>query len=237
MPAPHPSRPDRRAPRSDRPWGRLRMALAVLWLSSLPAQALAGTITITFSGTISSAFGDLGGPLAAGESVTGTIELDDTVVGVFTPGTVFLRAEMLYSGAILSTSLVVDGNPISGTNGNLEVFDSDGPLNGDDSYEATGLVDSGTVAGVVPASFFFNSAYDDPTYTLTPTTPLFGPPPIDPASANQFMLESASGGSAFGSIDDFTVSGAAPVPLLSPLGVGALVAAMAGLGYARTRSG
>lgn len=223
-----------------RPVDRLRAGLigsaSLLALCATPALAHAGTLIVTFTGTVSVAFGDLG-TLSGGETITGTIELDDTVVGTFTPVTVFTRAEMLYTDAVLGMSLVVDGNPVSGTGGDLEVLDSDGPLNGDDSYEATGVIDTGTVGGAVPVSFFFNSAYDDPVFTLTPTTPLFAPPPIDPASANQFLLTSATGGSAFGQIDSFSVGGApsVPVPGVTPVGFGLTAAALASIGALRAR--
>ena len=224
--------------RADSLRSSLLTLITVLACCAAPVLAQADTIVVTFSGTVSSAFGDLGGVLSGGETITGTIELDDTTVGTFTPGTTFLRAEMFYAGAILSTALLVDGSPVSGTGGDLEVFDSDGPLNGDDSYEATGIVDTGTVAGVVPESFFFNSAYDDTVFTLGAGTPLFAPPPIDPASANQFLLSSASGGSAFGQIDSFSVVGAPPsVPVLSPLGLGLAVFALTGVGVGAARAG
>lgn len=205
-----------------------------LCLTLAPATARAGTIVVTFSATVSVAFGDLGAVLSGGETVTGTIELDDSVVGVFTPGSVFLRGEMLYTGAVLSMTLLVDGNPISGMGGDVELFDSDGPLNGDDSYEVTGVVDTGTVAGVVPASFRFTPAYDDPAFTFSAGTPLFPPPPIDPAKANRILLTSDSGDTAFGNLDSFTVVGAQTVPVFSPIGLALATAALVGIGFRRS---
>ncbi len=212
--------------------------VAILWLCLAPGLAQAGTIVITFSGTVENASGVWGAVLSGGETITGTVELDDTVVGAFTPGTVFLRAEMLYTGAVTSMSLVVDGNPISGTGGDVELFDSDGPFNGDDSYEATGVLDTGTVGGVVPTSFFWNSAYDDPVFTFGAGSPLFPPPPIDPGSTNQFTLSAGAStvDRVSGRIDTFTASTPAPVPLLSPVGLGLLTGAVALLGVARARA-
>ena len=208
----------------------LLIAAAALSLCATPVLAQAGTITISFSGTVTSAFGDLGGVLSVGDTVSGTIELDDTIVGAFTPGTVFLRAEMLYSGAVLSSTLLVNGSPVSGVGGDVTLFDSDGLLNGDDVYEASGVVDVGTVAGIPLATFDFRPAYDDPAFTLTAGTPLFAPPPIDPASANRIQLDSVSGGTASCDLDSFSVAAGPPsVPVLTPLGLGLALAALTGL--------
>ena len=127
-------------------------------LMSLGAASSAlADIEIQFTSTVSSAFGDVGAFLSGGETVTGTILLDDSVAGVFTPSPnpQFVRSEMLYSGAVISTSLVVDGYPVSGTGGDVEILDAAaGSLAGDDNYEANATVDTGIVGDVegVPLS-------------------------------------------------------------------------------------
>lgn len=193
--------------------------LLVLLVALLAAPAArAGTIVITFTATITASFGNLAAELAVGDPVTGTIELDDTVVGVFTPGTVFQRAEMLYTGAVTSLVLDADGNPISGTGGDVLIKDSDGPLNGDDRYETHPVPTTGTIGGVAATTFFFSPAYDNPEYTLSAGLPLFAPPPLDPAKANQISFNGLSAaGSAFGRIDTMTTSGGTPVPALPPV--------------------
>ncbi len=90
---------------------RLTAALpGALMLALIAGPVAAGTITITVDATLSGGFGDLSPALGAGSTVSGTIELDDTVVGVFTPRpNAFVRDVMLYPGAIVSSSLTIGG--------------------------------------------------------------------------------------------------------------------------------
>jgi hypothetical protein len=63
--------------------------------------------------------------------------------------------------------------------------------------------------------------------------PLFPPPPLDPASFNQFTLTSATGGIAFGRVDAFQVVG---VPEPSPAILALAALGPAGLARRRPRA-
>lgn len=206
--------------------------LCVLLLSAQGARA--ALITIAFEGTVTAATLDLGGLLSGGETIAGTIVLEDSVAGAFTPSpnVDFLRAEMLYVGAVVSMEVELLGDTVSGTGGDVQLFDSAGMFSGDDSYEATGALDTGTIGGVAPAGFFWNTAYGTSGFSLASGDPLFTPPPLDPLSFNQFTLTGAgvSGGIAFGSVDDFEVLG---VPEPSPLAPGLLALGLAALARGR----
>jgi len=215
-----------------------RRTLPVVCLLAIAAtvSAEAGTVEIQFTATVSSAFGDLAGPLAAGSTITGTIVLDDSVAGAFTPSgnPTFVRDEMLYTGAVVSTTLDAGGFAVSGAGGNVLLLDADDPLAGEDNYEVRSVVDSGTIGGAVPESLVFTPEYDSTTFDVDSGTALFAPPPFDPGRFNPFTLNSLSGGSAFGQIDDFTVAGdAAPIPALPPLATALLGTALAGVGALR----
>jgi len=137
----------------------------------------------------------------------------------------FVRAEMLYTGAITASELMVNGDTVTGTTGDIEIFDSlDGVFGGNDSWEVTATLTSGTIAGVSPASIFVNPSYDFSAYTLSANDPV--PAPLDSVQAvfPQFSLASVGGGTAYGMIDSYSVSGgAAPVPALGGWGVAVLM--------------
>ena len=205
----------------------LGCATAALFLAS--GSASAGTIVVTVDGTFGNVFGDFVGNISTGASLTGTVTLDDTVVGTYTPSPnpTFVRAEMLYSGAIVSTSLEIDGNPVSGVGGDLRIRDAaTGGLAGDDKYELLVLLDTGTVGSATPVEIDLNGAYGDAAITLSGTDPLVAPPPFDPGSASNFWLRSAGGSDAFGDIDDLAAPTTPNVPLASPLGLGLLAAGL-----------
>ena len=211
--------------------------LAVVLLGCLlsASTASAGDIEIQFTGTVQNAFGAYGGVLAGGETITGTLVVDDAVAGVYTPSPnpQFQRSEMLYSGAVTSISLSVDGYAVSGTGGDVELLDAAvGSFAGDDTWEADAVLDTGTVGGVAVSNIFWNAAYPTDGFSLSPGDPLFAPPPM----VTNFFYQITIYESGFGSdsiyafIDDFQiVGGPSPVPAtggLSQLGLmGSLVAA------------
>jgi hypothetical protein len=190
-------------------------ALLSLLLASVASVAAAGTITLTVSATLSPSSGDLNGNLTPGASVTGTIELDDTVVGVFTPSgnPTFVRSEMLYAGAIVSSSLVIDGNPVSGSGGDIRILDAaTGQLAGEDNYEINAVLDTGTVGTAAPVSIQIIPEYGDSALSLSGSDPLFAPPPFDAGRFNPVTLTSDTGGTAFGQMDGLSSSGGSGTP-------------------------
>jgi len=211
--------------------GARTLLLLAAVATALPAAA--DTFEIQFTATVSSAFGDLSGPLAGGDTITGTFVVDDSVSGTFSPSgnPTFVRDEMLYPGAVVSTSLEVNGFAVSGSGGNIVLLDANEPLAGEDNYEVRGVVDTGTIGGATPESLVFVPEYDSTTFEVESGTVLFAPPPFDAGRFNPFTLSSASGGSAFGQIDGFTVVTAPePVPALSPVASSLLATALATLG-------
>ncbi len=212
----------------------LALAAFLLLTSTLPHAAQADPVVIDFTGTVQAATLDLGGVLVGGESISGTLIIEDGVSGTFTPSPnpTFVRAEMLYVDAATSLTLTVDGSVVSGTGGDVELFDSTGALSGDDSYEVTSNLTTGTVAGVPVQSLFWNSAYPQTGFSLTSGTTLFAPPAFDGMKFNQFTLTGVgpNGGIAFGSIDGFTVQGSSAVPSASPGVLGLLAVALSLLG-------
>lgn len=201
------------------------------------APAVAANLVVSVSGEFDNVFGDFVGNITPGASLTGTVTLDDTVVGTFTPSPnpTFVRAEMLYTGAIVSTSLSIDGSPVSGVGGDLRIRDAaTGGLAGDDKYELLVVLNTGTLGTATPVAIELNGAYGDAAISLTGTDPLFAPPPFDPGKVSNFMLTSSGGSQAFGDLDDLAGPGApAPVPLSSPWVLGLLAVAMTAYG-ART---
>jgi hypothetical protein len=190
------------------------------------STASAGDIEIQFTATVLNAFGDFGTVLSGGETITGTLVLDDSVAGVYTPSgnPQFVRHEMLYAGAVTSTSLVIDGHAVSGTGGDVVLLDADvGSLAGADTYEPDAVIDTGTVAGVAVSSMLWNAEYPADGFTLAPGDPLFPPPPMVASFFYQITIASPGGGSLYCFIDDFqVVGGPAPVPamgVLSQLGL------------------
>jgi len=83
-------------------------------------------VTLSFSGTVLFASGDLNGPVSANDTISGTITYESTTAGVYTPAgnPTFQRSEMLYSGAITDTQLSVNGTPVTGTGGGTLIFDA-----------------------------------------------------------------------------------------------------------------
>lgn len=223
------------------PWGsRTAGTLCCLALClALSSSAAAGTVEVSFTATVSSTTGDLAGPLGAGSTISGTFLLDDSVVGSFTPSgnPTFVRSEMLYTGAVSSSQLSVGGSPVSGAGGNVVLLDAIEALAGEDNYEIRAVVDTGSIGGATPATFVFVPEYDFSTFSVTSGDPLFPPPPFDAGRFNPFTLTSASGGTAFGQIDDLEVVGgsATPIPLLPLPGLAVLGGLLAGAGGLATR--
>lgn len=218
--------PRRLCPARVRDGMRFARAVAAVAFLFTAGAAGAGTVEVSVSGTISSAFGDLSGPVGAGSVFSGTVVLDDAVVGVFTDNgnPTFVRNEMLYTGAVLSTDLSVDGQPVSGTGGDLVLLDAVEALAGEDNYEIRSLLDTGSLGGATPAQIILTGEYDFETFSLSGSEPLAGPPAFDPTRFNPFTLESDTGGSAFGQLDALDgPSGSTAVPALPPL-AGGLVA-------------
>ncbi|MGH0038266.1 MAG: PEP-CTERM sorting domain-containing protein [Myxococcota bacterium] len=197
--------------------------------------ARAALITIEFQGTVTGATLDLGALLSGGEAISGTLVLDDSLAGVFTPtpNPDFLRAEVLYAGAVVSSEVELLGDTVSGTGGDVELFDSTGALSGDDSYEVTGALSAGDIMGVAPASIFWNTAYDMSGFGVADGDPLFAPPILDPFSFHQFTLTSATGGIAFGPVDSFQLV-SVPEPGSAMFGLMGL--GLAGLARRRARA-
>jgi hypothetical protein len=205
----------------------LQSCLFALLLAASGAHA--ASITIAFEGTVTGATLALGSALSGGETITGTIVLDDTVAGAFTPSpnVDFVRSEMLYTGAVVSMQVQLLGDTASGTGGDVELFDSAGLFSGEDSYEVTGGLGTGTIAGVAVVGFLWNPAYQTGGFSLTAGDPLFAPPALDPLSVNQFTLTGApSGGIAFGTIDSFQLLS---VPEPSPAALGLVLLGLAAL--------
>ena len=194
-------------------------AMVIALLAANPA--LAASVTVTWAGTVSFATGDLDGPIAANDTVTGSLTYESTSAGVFTPSPnpMFVRAEMLYANAITAVEFSVNGDTVTGTAGFVEIFDSlDGMFGGDDSWEATGALSSGSIGGVTPDDIFFNPSFAFDAWTLASGDPVLAP--LDQAQATfpQFLLGTPGGGSAYGTITSYTVSGAGGGPSVPALG-------------------
>lgn len=203
-------------------------AMALFVLGAAPARA--EVVVLTWSGTVSFATGELDGPIAANDTVTGTVTYETTTAGVFTPSPnpTFVRAEMLYTGAISASDLTINGDTASGTTGDIEILDSDnGMFAGDDSWEATASFSSGTIGGFALSNILVNPSFLFSAYTLSASDPVPDPLEIGQATFPQFLLASAGGGSAYGSIDSYSVSGAStPAPALGAWGIAALMATL-----------
>lgn len=202
----------------------ISMSLFVLGLSA--TSVYAAQVTVSFTATVITTTGDLSGPVATNDVLTGTITYESTTTGVFTPSPnpMFVRSEMFYSGAIVSTQFTLNGNPISGTGGDTQIFDATQMFAGEDSYEITSTLTSGSLGAATPVSFFFNPSFDFGTYTLMSGDPLPDPLPVAQSTFLQFNITSATGGTAYGSIDTYQVMTAAPpVPALGTWGLGLLV--------------
>jgi len=208
------------------------LAVCVLALTLAPAgPALAESVTVNWTGTVSSATGDLNGPIAASDTVTCTLVYESNSAGVFTPSPnpMFVRAEMLYASAITSVELTVNGETVSGNGGAIHVFDSlNGVTGGADNWESTATISTGTIGGVAPSSILFDPWFSFEAWTLSDGDPV--PAPLDQAQSTflQFSLGTPGGGTAYGSISSYTVSGGgpAPVPMLGAWGIALLVAAI-----------
>lgn len=227
MPHPHPARPS---------WIASILGSSVVLLA-LCAGAGAATLEVSFDATVSSVFGDLDGPVVVGSTVSGTVVLDDAVVGTYTAAgnPTFQRDEMRYVDAIVSTSLEVDGQPVSGVGGDLLLLDAKESLAGEDNYEIQAVLDTGTLGSASPISITLTGEYGFETFTLSGTDPLPGPPPFDAGRFNPFTLQSASGGSAFGQLDALAAAAPPPaVPFLSPFGALGLVSILVASGAIRT---
>ena len=216
-----------------------QLFLLILALGIPSATALAGTIVVTMSATVSNTSGDLTGPVSNGDTISGTFELDDSVVGVFTPSPnpMFDRSEMLYTGAVISSTVLVNGNPVSGLGGDVKLLDATDMFAGEDNYEISAVVDTGSIGGATPATLVFVAELDYTTFTISSGDPLF-PPPFDATRFNPITLTSSTGGTAFGQIDTLSASGAPSVPLASPI-VGlaiVLLLAVVGSRFVPTRS-
>lgn len=205
----------------------LLLRVGLLALVAAPGTASAGTIVVTVTAPVSSVFGDLTTALAPGSTISGTVELDDSVVGSFTPSgnPTFERSQMLYSGAVRSADLVAGGFAISGTGGNVVLLDASDPLAGEDNFEIIAVLDTGSIGGASPQSIVLTAEYADTEFTLASDTQLFAPS-FDPARFNPFTLTSSTGGTAFGQIESLTATISAAVPLGSPA-VWSLMAAAA----------
>ena len=137
-------------------------------------------------------------------------------------------------GAIVSTSLEIDGQPVSGSGGDLLLLDAKESLAGDDNYEIQAVLDTGTLGSASPIAITLTGEYGFEAFTLSGSEVLSGPPPFDAGGFNPFTLESASGGSAFGQLDALEASSPpAPVPFLSPVGTLGLVSILAASGAIR----
>jgi hypothetical protein len=109
-------------------------------------------------------------------------------------------------------------------------------LAGEDSYEITATLDTGTIAGVSPASFLWNPSFDYQAYTLMSGDPLPEPLPEGQATFLQFNLTSAGGGTAYGSITGYTVASSPPsAPALTAWGFMTLAGLLGLLGCAALR--
>jgi hypothetical protein len=195
------------------------LSFVAVLVALAPARVLAEQVTLTFSGTVSNAFGDLGSVLAANDTFTGRIVYESTTAGVFTPSPnpTFVRSGMLYSGAIVSAEFSIIGDTSTGTGGDFEIQDATEMLAGQDELRITGSLDSGTIGGVALASVFLNPFYDYLSYTVSAGDPVPQPLGFAEAAFFGFNLSSAGGGSANGPITSFDVAiGGTPVPAQSP---------------------
>lgn len=213
------------------------VACAAAMLPGLPAAA--GTIVVTVSGTISNTSGDFAGQATIGGAVTATVELDDTVAGVFTPSSnpTFVRSEMLYSGAISSSTVTIDGNVVSGSGGDIRLLDAaTGSLAGEDNYEINALLDTGSVGTGTPASVSFVGEYGDATLTVGASDPLAAPPAFDAGRFNPYTVTSTTGGTIFGQLSALSGSVAGTVPLAAPAIAVGLALALVVVGARALRS-
>lgn len=211
-------------------------AVATVCLASLMlATSARADIEIQWTGHLTNAFGDYASELVGDELVSGTLILDETIVGTFTPSPnpQFLRSEMLYSGAVISMNVVIDGVAnVSGVGGDVLLLDAAaGSLAGDDSYESTSVL-SGAIGTVAAEEMFWNAAYPTTGFTVGSTDPLVGPPALDLGSVNQFAIRKAPGdflNTISGRIDTFTVTGGGgpAVPVAGALGSLALAVGLA----------
>lgn len=196
---------------------------------AVPAGA--ADVSVTFTGTVFTVTGDLNGPIATSDTISGTLTYDDTTAGVFTPSPnpMFVRSQMLYTGAVTAVSVTVNGDTVSGSSGDTLIFDATDMFAGEDSYEVTSVLDTGTIGGVTPASFFWNPSFAYTAYTLTSGDPLPQPLPQAQSTFLQFQITSAGGGTAYGAIDSYTVSGGGGPPAVPALPVWGLAALTVGL--------
>jgi hypothetical protein len=212
----------------------------------LPSLAHAGQVTLTFTGTVANAFGDLSPVLSASDALSGTIVYESTTSGTFTPSPnlTFARSEMLYTGAIVSAEITIVGDSPSGSGGDIKIFDAAEMLAGEDEFRITGTLGAGSIGGVAMSNVFLNPFYTYTNFTVSDGDPVPEPLPFAQVNFFGFNLNSAGGGSANGSIDSFTItSSSAPpsVPALSPssqlalaIGVMALTAISLSRRFARS---
>jgi hypothetical protein len=202
------------------------------------SSASAGDIEIQFTATVQNAFGDFGTVLSGGETITGTLVVDDSVAGVFTPAgnPQFQRSEMLYSGAVTSISLSVDGHVLSGTGGDVELLDAEvGSFAGDDTWEADATLGTGSVGGFPAESVLWNVAYPPDGFALAPGDPLIAPPPMVTNWFYQITIYPPGGSfdTIYAFIDDFeVVGGPSPVPALGMMSRIGLMASLVTAAFA-----
>lgn len=172
---------------------RLPLYVLALILGISPITALAGTIVVTMSTAESNTSVDLTGPVSNGDTISETFEIDESVVGVFTPSPTptFARSEMLYSGAVLSSTVLVNRNPVSGVGGDVRLLDATDMFAGEGNYEIQGFVYTGTIGAATPATVIFIPELDYTSFTVANGDSLFAPP-FGRTRLNPIPLESST---------------------------------------------
>jgi hypothetical protein len=205
-----------------RPHPACSLILSLL-LTLVASHSQAAAFTVTFSATVTNTSGDLTGPVSNGDTISGSFEIDDGIAGTFTASAnpMFVRSEMLYTGAVANSTILVNGNPVSGTGGNVLLLDSTDMFAGEDNYEIRAIVDMGSIGGATPATLVVTPELDYTTFTIADGDPLF-PPPFDETRFNPVTLTSATGGTAFAQIDTLetsSVESSSQLPAASSIGL------------------
>ena len=180
-------------------------------ISFLSATGVYATeVTINFTGTVGTVFGSFGGA-NVNDPIVGFFTYESTTGGIYTAAgnPTFERSEMLYTSAITSVEVMLGGNTLTNSDGNITLLDASEMFAGEDVYKVESELDNGSI------SFSFMPAYSYTTFTILDGDSLIEPPALDPGINNDFGIVfvdlNDNSKSVTGSIESFDVS-AVPIP-------------------------
>lgn len=159
---------------------KMVLGLSLLTVFAIPVNA--APVTFSFTAEVSRFEAGLSGALSIGDTVIGTYTFDSAVVGTTTLfGDPPFSEQDVFENVLISTSLEVNGNALSGGSGGFINYNY-GYGSAYDFYNVTADLDSGSLAGFAPYRLGVLADYDNADFSSVSSSvgaPIAPPPYSD----------------------------------------------------------